>query len=385
MTESFTQIIKLFKRTLKNKEKGHHVPLFKGNEIKYLKECIKTGYVSYVGKFVKNFENKLSNYTKAKYVVATSSGTSAMHLLLNYYGIGKNDEILVPSFTYVASVNPIHYCGATPNFVDIELDTLGVCPDKLDNYLRKNTICKNKIYFNKKTRKRIKGLIAVHVHGFPCKIEKLRNICKKYKIFLFEDAAEALGSFYKGKHLGTFGDASILSFNGNKTITTGSGGAVLVKDKKTAQKLKHISTHAKIPSQTDFSHDYIGFNYRMSNLSAALGCAQLENLKKILVAKRKNFLFYKKAFNKNRSITIMKEPKNSKTNYWLITAILKNLKHKNKILKTLRQEGYGLRSTWTPIHSLKMYKNCPRDTMNNSNKIFKITLNLPSSAILHYE
>lgn len=224
----------------------------------------------------------------------------------------------------------------------------------------------------------------MHVHGFPCEIQKLKTICKKYNLILIEDSAEALGSFYKNKHLGTFGDAAVLSFNGNKIITTGSGGAVLIKSKKIAKDLKHISTQAKIPSIIDSAHDKIGFNYRMSNLSAAVGCAQLENLDKILKAKRKNFKLYENAFSKINSISIFKEPKYSRTNYWLITAKLENLKEKNFILKSLKAKGYGLRSVWRPIHSLKIYNKFPRDNMNNSNFIFKTTVNLPSSSKIFY-
>ena len=379
-------IIEKIIHCLKKRDKSHHTPLFLGNEKKYLVDCIKKTYVSYVGKFVDLFERKIANYTKSNFAVATSSGTSALHLLLNYHGIGKNDEVLVPSFTYVATVNPIHHCGADPNFVDIELNTLGVCPKKLEKYLKKTAYIKNKVCINKKTKKKIKALIAVHAHGFPCEITKLKKICKKYNLLLFEDAAEALGSFYKKKHLGTFGDAAILSFNGNKTITTGSGGAVLVKNYKIAQKLKHISTQAKIPSQIDMAFDYIGFNYRMSNVSAAIGCAQLEKINKILKLKRKNYYMYKNFLGKiNNLVEIMKEPNNSKTNYWMVTIVFKNLKDRNVVLKTLRLKGYGLRSTWRPLHTLKIYKNCQKDNMANSLKAFKTTVNLPSSALINHE
>ena len=369
MNKASQKIIKSLIECLRNKDKSHHAPNFKGNEKKYLNRCIDNTFVSTVGEFVDKFEKKLAIYTKSKFVVATNSGSSALHLILDYYGLGEGDEVLVPSFTFVATVNPIIYCGATPNFVDIELNTLGICPEKLEQYLKKISIKKNNYTFNKKTKKRIKALIAVHVHGFPCEIDKIKKICKKYNIILIEDAAEALGSFYKKKHVGTFGDAAILSFNGNKTITSGSGGAVIVKSEKIAEKLKHISTQAKVPSSTDSAHDRIGFNYRMSNLSAALGCAQLENLAKILKAKRKNFFLYEKKFKNNKSISILKEPRYSKTNYWLITAKLKNLKDKNFILKSLRSKGYGLRSVWRPLHSLKIYKKFPRDNMKNSNLI----------------
>lgn len=385
MNKKPEKIVELFQQCLKGKDKGHHTPNFRGNEKKYLNECIDSTFVSYVGKFVDKFEKKLAHYTNSNFVVATNSGSAALHLLLDYYGFGKDDEILVPSFTYIATVNPIKYCGATPNFVDIELDTLGVCPKKLENYLKKTSIKKKNYLINKVTKKKIRALIAVHVHGFPCKIDKIKSICRKYGLVLIEDAAEALGSFYKKKHLGTFGDAAILSFNGNKTITTGSGGAVMINSKRAARSLKHISTHAKIPSPIDNAHDRIGFNYRMSNLSAALGCAQMENLKRILKAKRQNYLLYKKTFKDNKSISIIEEPKHSKTNYWMISAKLKNISEKNYILKSLRYKGYGLRSVWRPVHCLKIYNKCPRDNMDNSNLIFNITINLPSSSTIYYE
>ena len=378
------EIIRLFKKLLKNKPRGHHDPIFLGNEKKYLNKCISSGYVSYVGKFVSLFEKKVSQYTKTKYTIATSSGTSALHLVLRYFNLGPEDEVLVPSLTYVATANAVTYCGATPNFLDIERDSLGVCPKKLVRYLKKKTIKKGKFIYNKKTNKKIKALIAVHLYGFPCKIIELKKICKKYGIILIEDAAEALGSFYKKKHLGTFGDAGILSFNGNKPITCGSGGAIITDNKTMSLKLKHLSTHAKKQDLVDHIHDDIGYNYRMNNLSAAVGCAQMENIKKIIKAKRKNYLWYRKAFKKLEYVQILKEPKLSKTNYWLITAVLKKHKIKNKVLKKLKREGYGLRTTWRPLHSLKIYKNCPRDKMENSNDFFKRAINFPSSPKLNY-
>jgi perosamine synthetase len=380
MKNNSNGIVNILIACLKNKDKSHHSPNFIGNEKKYLNKCIDSTFVSTAGEFVDKFENKLAEYTKSNFVVATNSGTSALHLLLHYYKISKDDEVLVPSFTFVATVNSILYCGATPNFVDIETKNLGVCPVKLENYLIQISKKKKNKTYNKKSKKQIKALIAVHVHGFPCEIEKLRTICKKFNLILIEDGAEALGSFYKDKHLGTFGDAGVLSFNGNKIITTGSGGAILVKSKKIEKDLKHISTQAKIPSIIDSAHDRIGFNNRMSNLSAAVGCAQLENINKIIKAKRQNFILYKNAFKGSNLISIFQEPKHSKTNYWLITAKLKNVIEKNIILKSLKAKGYGLRSVWRPIHSLKAYNKFPRDNMNNSNFVFKTTINLPSSS-----
>lgn len=379
------EILKIFNKAFKSKPRGHHDPLFMGNEKKYLNKCISSGYVSYVGNFVNLFEKKIASYTKSKFAVALSSGTSALHLILKYFGVESDDEVLVPSLTYVATANAVVYCGATPNFLDIDEKTLGVCPLKLEKYLRRTTYRAGSSVFNKITKKRIKALIAVHLYGFPCDIIKIKKICKKYNIILIEDAAEALGSFYKKKHLGTFGDAGILSFNGNKPITCGSGGAVLVKSKKINDKLKHLSTHAKKPSLFDHDHDEIGYNYRMNNLSAAVGCAQLENINNILKAKRSNFKWYKKILKKISYIKILQEPKFSKTNYWLITAVLKDKKLKNILLKSLKEKGFGLRTTWRPLHTLKIFKNCPRDNIKVSNDFFKKTINFPSSPKLNYK
>ena len=312
------EINKIFKKAFKNKPKGHHDPLFLGNEKKYLNKCISSGYVSYVGEFVNLFEKKLSKYTESKFTIATSSGTSALHLVLEYFGLSSDDEVLLPSLTYVATANAVVYCGSTPNFLDIDKETLGICPNKLENYLKSTTKKIGSYTYNKKTKKKIKALIAVHLYGFPCRIKEIKKICEKYNIILIEDAAEALGSFFKKRHLGTFGDAGILSFNGNKPITCGSGGAILTNDKKMSIRLKHLSTHAKVPSVVDHVHDEIGYNYRMNNLSAAVGCAQIENIKRILKAKRANFKWYKQLFNKINYLKILPI-------YYLDTVNLTNL------------------------------------------------------------
>lgn len=384
MIISELQINKIVFKLFKNKPKGHHDPLFLGNEKKYLNKCIKTGYVSYVGSFVNKFEKKISKFTKSNYAVATSSGTAALHLSLKYFDVNHNDEVLLPSLTYVATANAVKYCNATPNFVDIENQTMGICPIKLKRYLKKIVKKKGKFSFNKQTGKKIKALIAVHLYGFPCKIYEIKKICKEYNLILIEDAAEAFGSFYKKKHLGTFGDAGVLSFNGNKPITCGSGGAVITNNKKFSQKIKHLSTHAKVNDWYDHKHDEIGYNYRMNNLSAAVGCAQIEKIRKILKAKRKNFLWYKNAFKNIREIKILKEPKYSNSNYWLITGYLKNYKLKNKLLKNFKSKGLGFRTTWRPLHSLKIFKNCPKDNMDVSNDFFKKAINFPSGPKINF-
>lgn len=367
----------------KKKSKKLHDPIFFGNESKYLKQCITSGFVSYVGNFVNIFERKICEYTKSKYSVATSSGTAALHLALNYFKIDKNCEVLIPGFTYVATANAIKYCNSNPNFVDIENENLGVCPIKLDAYLKKIGIRKGKKLINKFTKKHIKALIVVHVYGLPAKIQILKKVCHKYNILLIEDAAEAVGTFYDKKHLGTFGDMGILSFNGNKTITTGGGGVILVKNKSEAKFLKRLSTHAKVKTKYDHMHDQVGFNYRMSNLSAAVGCAQLENINKIIKAKRKNFTDYYKIFKKYKDINIIKEPPKSKINYWLITAVFENVSLRNKFIEALNKKGFEFRYTWKPLHLLKIFKNCPSDNMDNSNRFYKHAVNLPSSPILN--
>ena len=331
MIKSKEKILSSFKKIFKNKPARLHDPLFKGNEKKYLINCIDSSFVSYVGNYVVSFEKKLAKYTGSKYAVATSSGTAALHLLMKYFNVGQNDEVLMPTSTYVATAASVIYCNATPNFVDIENVNLGICPDKLKLYLERISKKKGKYFYNKNTGKKIKALIVVHLYGFPSKILEIKKICKNFNIEIIEDAAEALGSFYKKKHLGTFSSAGVLSFNGNKTITCGGGGAIITDDKKMAKKLKHLSVHAKKSGSDDHIHDHIGFNYRMTNLSAAVGCAQMENLKKILLAKRKNFKVYEKLFKKNSDISILKEPNFSKTNYWLIIGLVKNYKFKKKL------------------------------------------------------
>ena len=370
------------KKIFKTRSKQLHTPVFRGNEIKYLKQCIDTSYVSYVGEFVNKFEKSICRYTKSNFSVAVNSGTAALHLILHYLNINEKNEILLPSLTYVATANAIKYCNANPHFVDIEKQNLGVCPIKLEKYLKKICVFRKGKTINKNTGKELKALIVVHLYGFPAKIIQLKRICKKYNLFLIEDAAEALGTFYKKKHLGTWGDFGVISFNGNKIITTGGGGIILVKKKFQEKYLRHISTHAKLNIKNDHVHDQIGFNYRMTNLSAAVGCAQLENLKKIIKSKKLNFYFYKKKFEKNNYCKILDEPKDTQMNYWLITAMFNNENEKIFFIKTMNKIGFGLRNLWRPLHSLKIFKKCQSDNLDNSNDIFTKALNLPSSPFL---
>jgi perosamine synthetase len=383
--ESFDREISNLDKIFLGKSKRLHDPFFFGNEIKYLTNCIKSSFVSSVGNYVYQFEKKICSITGAKYSIATSSGTAALHLALEYLKVDKNDEILIPSFTYVATANAIKYCNASINFLDIENNNLGICPVKLKNYLQKISIKKGKYFFNKFSKKKIKALIVVHVYGFPSKIIEIKKICKKYNIHLIEDAAEAMGSKFKKKHLGTFGEIGILSFNGNKSITSGSGGAIICNSKKTYNYINHLATQAKIKKKYDHIHNEIGFNYRMNNLSAAVGCAQLENLKKIIFLKRENFKKYFNIFKETKNVEIIREPKNSVTNYWLIIIKFKRIKDKKVFIRKLQKKNYGMRYTWRPLHTLKIFKNCQSDKLNNSEKFFKQTLNLPSSPIISFK
>ena len=378
-------ILNSVKLAVKQNSKKLHEPLFKGNEKKYLKKCIETGYVSYIGKYVNTFERKISKYTGSKNAVALVNGTCALHILLKYFNVGINDEVILPSITFVATANSVAYCKALPHFVDIEKETLGICPEKLEEYLKKIAIKKKGYCINKKTGRKIRVLIAVHVFGVPCKILEIKKICKMYNIKLIEDAAGAMGSFLKGKHLGNFSQAGVISFNGNKTITCGGGAVIITENKKLASKIRHLSTTAKKKHPWEYIHDEIGFNYRMTNLNAAIGCAQLENINRIISAKRKNFFLYKRLFKKNKDVQIIQEPNYSKTNYWLITLIIKkNKKLKNQVLKVLNQSGFQGRSIWKPLHTLKIFEKCPRGKLKNTMDIYNRAINLPSSPILSY-
>ena len=380
------KILKTVKNLTKKKSKKMHEPIFKGNEKKYLNQCIDSGYVSHKGKFVQIFENKILKYTRSKFAVPTINGTSALHILLKIYKINSNHEVLLPSIAFVAAANAILYCNSSPNFVDSEISTLGVDPNKLRNYLLNSTKIKNSKCINKKTGKIIKALIAVHVFGIPCKILELKKICKDFNLILIEDAAEAIGSFYKGKHLGLFGDSAILSFNGNKTITSGGGGFILTKNRKIAEVAKHLTTTAKLKHRWEFLYDQVGYNYRMSNIHAAVGCAQLENITKILRSKRKNFYYYKKVFKNEKDFSILSDPDNCRSNFWLNALILKkpNIRLKNIILGYLYKNGYECRPIWKPLHRLPMFKRSPRDNLSEAEKIYKSVINLPSSPVLNY-
>ena len=375
-------IIKSIRKVV-GKQKHHlHEPLFFGNEIKYLKETITTNLVSSVGPFVKKFEDQITKFTKSKYTISVVNGTEALHLSLVACGVKNNDEVLVPTITFVGTANAIVYSGAVPHFVDSEFETLGIDPLKLEKYLEKITIKKGKFYFNKKTKRKIKAIIPVHVFGNICQIDKILKIAKKYNLLVIEDAAEALGSFFKNKHAGTFGLVGCFSFNGNKIMTTGGGGAIITNNKLLAKKIKHLSTTAKIDHRWEYIHNAVGYNFRMPNLNAALGSAQIENLNKFLRSKRKLFLRYCKEFLKANDVRLITNPEFSKSNNWLNTIFIKNssIKKRNEILTLAQKNQIFLRPVWKPLHQLKHFRHMPKMNLENAKRIYISCINLPSSS-----
>lgn len=358
-----------------------HEPKFIGNEKKYIKKCIDTTFVSSIGKFVDKFEKKISKYTGVKYSVATINGTSALHISLILAGVEQDDEVITQPLNFVASCNAISYCKANPIFIDVDLDTMGLSPYALKMFLEKYTIIKNKKCINKKTKKIIKACVPMHSYGHPCRIDEIKKILKKYYIFLIEDAAESLGSFYKKKHTGSFGELGVFSFNGNKIITSGGGGCIITNNKFLAKKAKHLTTTAKVPHKWNFNHDMVGYNYRMPNLNAAMLVAQLENLKLFLKNKRSLAKKYE-VFSKKNKYNFFKETKNSTSNYWLNSIILQNKKKRDEFLKKTNSNGIMTRPIWELMNKLPMFKNSQYDNLKNAKWLFDRVVNIPSSVKL---
>lgn len=354
-----------------------HEPIFDGNEKKYLSDCIDSTFVSSVGKFVDEFESEISKFTGSPYAVACVNGTAALHVALTLFGVEENDEVITQPLTFIATANAIRYCGAKPIFVDISNENLGLCPNKLKSYLALNTEWDGLNVINKKTGAKIKAVVPMHTFGLACDIEEIKEICSAYNLTLIEDAAEALGSYYKEKHLGTFGDAGIISFNGNKTITTGGGGAILFKDKNLADSCRHLITQAKIPHKYEYEHDRVGFNYRMPNLNAALGLAQLENIESILKSKRLLANAYKN-FLKDSNVKFVVEKKNSKSNYWFSTILFENAYDRTDFLELAYEKNVMCRPVWKSINENEMYKNHEIFELKNSNDLINRLVNIPS-------
>ena len=358
-----------------------HEPSFSNRELKYVSKTIKTKFVSSAGKYVVDFEKKFKDYVKSKNAIAVVNGTQAIYISLIACGIKKNTEVLVPALTFVGTVNAIHNSGAKPHFIDSEISSLGIDCLKLNRYLEKISIMKNGKCINKFTKNHIKAIIPVHIFGHPCDISGVIKIAKRFKLRVIEDAAEALGSFYKNKHLGTFGDIGCFSFNGNKIVTTGGGGMVVSNNTSFAKKIKHLTTTAKLKHKWEYIHDEVGYNFRMPNINAALGLAQLEKINTFVSAKRKLFLKYNSKLSKINGVSLFKEKKDCKSNYWLQTIILnKNQSQiKNRLLKKFHKEKIFSRPVWQLISELKPYKNCSKMNLSGSKEIYRRTINLPSS------
>lgn len=358
-----------------------HEPEFNGNEIQYLKECIQSTFVSSIGEFVNKFEASIIEYTGAKYCIATVNGTSALHIALLMAGVTTGTEVLLSPLTFVATPNSIVYCGAEPHFVDVAQDDLGIDPVKLRKYLEEITVFNNGQCINKKSRKKISALVIMHTFGNPSKIDDIVDVLNFFNIALVEDAAESLGSFYKGKHTGRFGIAGALSFNGNKIITTGGGGAIITDNEVIAKKARHLTTTAKLPHSWEYIHDEVGFNYRMPNLNAALGLAQIELLEQSIIKKRALHKSYKIAFTGIDGLTLIEEAADTMSNYWLNTIILdkENQSYLEPILEIATKNKLFLRPAWKPMHELEPYSNCQRMNLDMVNSLSKRVINLPSS------
>ncbi|EDO9513757.1 aminotransferase LegC [Campylobacter coli] len=369
-----------FIKSLFNKENiALHEPCFIGNEKKYLLECIDSGFVSSVGEFVTRFEEALKEKTKARFVIATNTGTAALHIALLANGIDENCEVITQSISFVATANAIAYTGAKPVFLDIDENTLSLSPKALEHFLENQTYQKDNLSYNKTTHKPIKACVIMHTFGLSAHIKAIKELCEKYHILLIEDAAEALGSTYENKALGTFGKCGILSFNGNKIITGGCGGAILSDDENLAKLARHLSTTAKIPHPYEYDHDRIAYNYRLCNINAAILLAGLENLELFLENKRELAKIYKDFFKNHDKCKFIDEKSNEKSNFWLNTLLFKNENLRNIFLEECLKNNIFVRPIWKSLPSLKAFQNCQSDELINTKNLEKRLVNLPSS------
>ena len=356
-----------------------HAPRFLGKEKQYLLDCIDTTYVSYVGKYVNKFEDQIQNYTGAKHAIAVSSGSAALYISLLIAKVAPGEEVITQALTFVATANAIVHCSAHPIFVDVEHTTLGLDPEKLENFLINQTILKpNGCCYNKTTRRRVAACVPVHTFGHPMRIDRITAICKKYNIPVIEDAAEALGSFYKDQHVGTYGEIGILSFNGNKPLTTGGGGMITTNDESIAAKARHLTTTAKKPHPWEFDHDEVGYNYRMPNINDAIGCAQIERLNATLKNKRITAHMYKNFFQEN-NIQFITEPTQTCANYWLNAIVLKDKRERDQFLSYASTNKVQARPVWTIMPKLPMYRNCQCTSLSTAKSLEDQLVNIPSS------
>jgi len=361
-----------------------HEPTFAGREWEYVKECLDTGWVSSVGRFVDRFEADLAHFTASQHAVATVNGTAALHVCLQLAGIKSGDEVLIPSLTFVATANAVRYCGATPHFVDCSPLTLGVDAEALRDHLANTVVVRDGQACNRHTDARLAALVVMHTFGHPVDLDPLLELCARYSIPLIEDAAESLGSYYKGRHTGVYGHLAALSFNGNKVITTGGGGAILTNDEELGKFAKHLTTTARVAHRWNFVHDEVGYNYRLPNLNAALGCAQLEQLPQRLAAKRILAGKYAQAFAGIDGVELVREPGFAQSNYWLNALLLsaERANERDSLLEATNAVGIMTRPTWTLMHRLPMFQQCPRMPLPIAEDLERRLINIPSSPFL---
>ena len=379
-SKNFKCIIDFIKNVFNNLDYTPlHAPVFRGKEREYVNDAINSTYVSSVGAYVDRFEKELANFTGSKFAIAMVNGTNALHISLLVCGVKEDDEVISQSLTFIATANAISYIKAHPVFVDVDKDTLGMSPSSLENFLENNAAIKADGYtYNKNTGRKISACVPMHTFGFPNRIDEIEKICKDWNIELVEDAAESIGSYYKNIHTGNFGKVGVFSFNGNKTITCGGGGAVITNDETIAKKIKHLTTQAKVPHRWDFVHDSIGYNYRMPNLNAALACAQLEMLPEFLLSKRELAIRYQVFFSLT-PFTCLKEIDNAKANYWLNVILVSDLKERDEFLEFSNSNNVMTRPAWELMHKLKMFENCEHNDMKNSEWLSERIINIPSS------
>ena len=381
-SNSFSEIIHFIKGLYPSENPVPlHMPRFTGNEKKYVIDAIDSTFVSSVGKYVDRFEEMICEITGAKYAIATVNGTCALHIALKLTGVQTGDEVITQPLSFVATSNSIAHCGAEPIFLDVERETLGLDPAALKSFLQTHAGIRENTCHNRVTGKRIVACVPMHTFGHPCRINEIAEICNHYHIALVEDAAESLGSTYKDQHTGTIGLFGIYSFNGNKTVTCGGGGAIVTNDKALAKMAKHLTTTAKVPHSYEYVHDMIGYNYRLPNLNAALACAQLEQLSVFVENKRELARHYQKFFE-TLDIPFIKEPEHAWSNYWLNAIILPNSKTRDKFLKATNEAGVMARPAWKLLNKLKMYKDCQTDALENAKWLEERVVNIPSSVII---
>jgi len=355
-----------------------HRPVFEGNEKKYLLECVDSNFVSSIGRKVVEFENQVADFVGAKFAIATVNGTAALQVSLKLVGVRQNDEVITQALSFIATCNAIHYLDAHPVFVDVDVDTMGLSPDALRDFLEEHAEIRDGYAINKVSGRRISACVPMHTFGIPCKIEEIKKVCDKWNIVLVEDIAESLGSYVGKSHTGTFGKVAALSFNGNKIITTGGGGMIITNDIEFALRAKHIVTTAKVPHLYEFVHDEIGYNYRLPNLNAALGCAQIERLPEMLVIKA-NIAEQYANFFASIGINFYYSPVGRTPNYWLNAIILESAEERNEFLNFTNDQEVMTRPIWRLISKLTMYQHCQNDGLKNSLWLEERVVNIPSS------